>query len=246
MTPYEMDDPRRRLIWVVPLAVILWAAVLLSFSRLLERTTPLAPELIPVEARIVEIAPSAGLQGGFAAPAKAQARAEPIRRPVPIVHPRAIHHAAVHHRKIAKPIAPSMPPAPTGIAKTIPPATATASRELPSGKAGTSAPAGIGAAGATGSGAGLGSDSTGARAVYAPTPEIPDELRENAFNAVAVAHFKVAPDGTVEVALIKPTSNPRINAILIDTLRQWRFFPAMKGSAAISSEFDVRIPITIQ
>ena len=93
---------------------------------------------------------------------------------------------------------------------------------------------------------GLGSDSLGARAIYSPVPKIPDDLRELAFEAVAVAHFEVSYDGNVKVTLAKPTPDPRINQILLSTLRQWRFFPAMKGGVAINSAFDVRIPITVQ
>jgi protein TonB len=46
--------------------------------------------------------------------------------------------------------------------------------------------------------------------------------------------------------LEQPTPNPRLNQILLNTLRQWKFFPAMKDGIAINSEFDVRIPITVQ
>ena len=58
--------------------------------------------------------------------------------------------------------------------------------------------------------------------------------------------FKVAPDGTVEVTLAQPTPNPRLNQILLNVLKEWRFFPAMKDGIAINSEFDVRIPISVQ
>ncbi len=82
--------------------------------------------------------------------------------------------------------------------------------------------------------------------MYAPTPTIPDDMRENAFSAVAIAHFRVSPEGDVKVTLIRPTPNPRLNQILLDTLKQWKFFPAMKNGVAIDSEFEVRIPITVQ
>jgi protein TonB len=82
--------------------------------------------------------------------------------------------------------------------------------------------------------------------MYAPVPKIPDELREDAFEGVAVAHFKISYDGNVSVSLATPTPNPRLNQILLDTLKQWRFFPAMKGGIAIDSEFNVRIPISVQ
>jgi periplasmic protein TonB len=50
----------------------------------------------------------------------------------------------------------------------------------------------------------------------------------------------------VKVTLAKPTADPRLNQILLSTLEQWRFFPAMKGGVAIDSAFDVRIPVSVQ
>ena len=105
---------------------------------------------------------------------------------------------------------------------------------------------GIAGGAGVGGGAGIGNDASGARAIYAPTPTIPDDMLENVFQAIAVAHFKVSPDGTVEVTLAQPTPNPRLNQILLNTLREWKFFPAMKDGIAINSEFDVRIPVTVQ
>jgi protein TonB len=95
-------------------------------------------------------------------------------------------------------------------------------------------------------GSGIGSDTLGARAIYAPTPTIPDDLREDVMQTEAVAHFTVSFDGASEVTLAKPTSNPRLNQVLLDTLKQWKFFPAMKNGVALASSFDVRIPISVK
>jgi protein TonB len=154
-----------------------------------------------------------------------------------VVHP----HVAPHPRIKLKPAAPPVAPSAAGTAKSeAPPAE--------SSGAATAHPEGGGVregAGA-GSGSGLGSDTAGARDIYAPVPEIPDELREDALDTVAVAHFKVGYDGQVEVTLVKPTTNPQLNGILLDTLKQWKFFPAMKSGVAIDSQFDVRIPISVR
>ena len=96
-----------------------------------------------------------------------------------------------------------------------------------------------------GGGGGIGSDTIGARAIYAPTPEIPEDLRENLMETEAVARFRINADGAAEVTLVKPTSNPRLNQVLLAALRQWKFFPAVKSGVAIDSEFEVRIPISI-
>jgi protein TonB len=233
ISPY-LDEPGRRLIWTLPTALLIWLALLIGFSRMLELTAPPPPELKAVEARIVELPPEVGgLQGGPAPAAapKPQPIVKPEVRPRPIVHPRAR----------SKPLAPPVMPSATGTAKSeAPPAEPSGS--VPTHPEGTGVPGGTG----TGSAAGLGSDTAGARAIYAPTPTIPDDLREDALDTIAIAHFKVGYDGQVEVALVKPTSNPELNQILLDTLKQWKFFPAMRSGVAIPSEFDVRIPVTVQ
>jgi len=240
ITSAYLDEPWRRLAWIAPLSVLVWAAVLVCFSLLLEQTAPPPPELKPVEARIVELPPPVGgLQGGPAAashpaaPAKPKPQVEVKRKAAPVIHPR-------------KPqVIPEAPPSlfgtKKGPAETAPASSAPEAKGT-TGETGEGVPGGSG----IGSGSGLGSDSAGARALYAPVPKIPDELREDAFEAVAVAHFKISYDSNVNVSLVTPTSNPRLNQILLDTLRQWRFFPAMKGGIAIDSEFNVRIPITVQ
>jgi protein TonB len=77
-------------------------------------------------------------------------------------------------------------------------------------------------------------------------PKIPDDLREEDFESVAVAHFRVLGDGTVTVSLVAPTRNRRLDEILLESLGQWRFYPAKKGGITVDSEFDVRIPISVQ
>jgi periplasmic protein TonB len=236
ISPY-LDDPGRRLLWTLPMALLIWLALLMGFSAMLELTAAPPPDLKAVEARLVELPPEVGgLQGGPAAAAPAQPKPAVVK-PVPVVHP----HVAPHPHIKMKPIAPPVAPSETGTAKTEAPP------EPSSGNA-NAHPSSNSAAGGSGSGSGsgLGSDTAGARAIYAPVPTIPDELREDTINTVAVAHFKVSYDGQVEVTLVTPTSNPQLNEILLDTLKQWKFFPAMRNGVAIPSEFDIRIPVTVQ
>ena len=97
-----------------------------------------------------------------------------------------------------------------------------------------------------GSPEGSASESIGARALYAPTPQIPDDLRENIFSALAIAHFVVDREGQVQVTLVQPTSNPRLNQVILASLRTWKFFPATRDGIPVASEFDLRIPIAVQ
>jgi periplasmic protein TonB len=241
----SLDESWLRLIWAIPFALILWTALLISFGLLLERTAPPPPEMAPAQLRIVEL-PPAGLQGGSASPKPASPPKVKVEAPKPHVRvhvPHIMPHVRVHplHHKI---VAPVLAPSPFGTAKEAPESakSAPAVASPTGGSGGTGVSGGSGA----GTGAGLGSDSGGARAIYAPKPIIPDSLREEAFQAVAVAHFKVSYSGDVLVSLTTPTQNPQLNAILLDTLKQWRFFPARRNGVTVDSQFDVRIPITVQ
>jgi protein TonB len=230
----EIDEiyrpqPWRRFVLTGPLSMVTILAMLLG-SRFLKPSLPTPPAHNAIEAQLVDLVPPqpAGLQGG-AAPAPAKPK--PIEKP----HPKTV---ASHRPKVEA--APIISPSETSDVGTGPSVPTTSGP--PSNEAAVGIPGGTG----VGSGAGIGNDASGARAIYAPTPTIPEDLRENVFQAVAIAHFKVSPDGTVEVTLAQPTLNPRLNQILLNTLREWKFFPAMKDGIAINSEFDVRIPITVQ
>lgn len=232
-----LDEPWRRLAWIAPLSIAIWAAVLLGFALVLKQTAPPLPELKPIEARIVELPPVAGLQGGPAAVPHPIAPAPP--KPKPHLEVRRKIIAPVHPHKE---IIPEAPPSFAGTRKEAP-AESSASTKSSTTAGSTES---SGAPQEKGGGSGLGSDSLGARAIYSPVPKIPDDLREVAFEAVAVAHFEVSYEGNVKVTLAKPTADPRLNQILLSTLQQWRFFPAMKGGVAIDSAFDVRIPVSVQ
>ena len=75
----------------------------------------------------------------------------------------------------------------------------------------------------------------GAQALIHPLPVIPDELREEAMNEAATARFQIAVDGTTTVTLVTPTQNPRLNRLLLDTLKNWRFMPAIKDGNPVPS-----------
>jgi protein TonB len=210
------------LAWVTPLAILLWAGLLLTFSLLLKQSAAPPPENSPVEARIVELPPTAGLQSNPV----------PAHAPVPAAKPKP--------RVQARPVKPRLAPVPLAPPSEAGTAKSEATPAPSSGKADASEEQESGGAGVEGT------DNAGARATYAPVPEIPDDLRENIINTVAVAHFKVDTSGAADVSLSQPTDNPRLNAIILDTLKEWRFVPATRGGVAVESEFDIRIPITVQ
>jgi protein TonB len=85
-----------------------------------------------------------------------------------------------------------------------------------------------------------------ARAIYKPMPEIPDSLRHRSVELVAVARFRVTVNGSAQVELTRPTSDPDLNRALLETLKRWRFFPAMQAGKPIVSMIDIRIPISVK
>ena len=90
----------------------------------------------------------------------------------------------------------------------VPPPAPPSSGENSTGTASTAPSEGGGDAGGV-----AGSDASGAHAIYAPTPVIPDDLREDVMQTEAVARFNVSFDGICEVTLEKPTSSPRLNQV---------------------------------
>ena len=86
----------------------------------------------------------------------------------------------------------------------------------------------------------------GARVLYQPLPEIPEKLRHQKIDVVAIARFRVAANGSAEVELIEPTRDPDLNRALLDSLRRWRFFPGMVEGKPVTSTVDIRIPISVK
>src|SRR5271156_5361697 len=239
MRPPELDEPTRRLLWIVPLSIAIWAILLSGFSLILMRTKAPPAELQPIEARLMDIPKAVGgLQGNGGA-------IHPAAPAAP--HPKAIvkPHPVAHVKKVAP-----LPPvirSPYGTEKTT---EAPSVGETPGTSAGTETESGESGGSGTGEGSGggggIGTDTVGAHAIYAPTPVIPDDLREDVMQTEAGARFNVSFDGTSEVTLEKATSSPRLNQVLLDALKQWKFFPAVKNGVAIGLTFEVRIPISVQ
>jgi len=67
--------------------------------------------------------------------------------------------------------------------------------------------------------------------IFNPLPQIPDDLRDEAFESSATARFFISSDGVVlRVELIAPSNNPRLNFLLLKSLKKWRFASTGKTS----------------
>lgn len=63
---------------------------------------------------------------------------------------------------------------------------------------------------------------------------------------VALARFDIGPDGAATVELVQPTPNPVLNRIILDTLRTWRFFPALERGRPVASTQEVRVRLEVR
>lgn len=228
-----LDASGPRAIAGAVLAVVLWAVFIDGFvDALSQRPKPVRP--LTLDARVVEIPPPLPAAPPAAPAARPATHAPSPARPTPT-----LRHAVrssppapapvMSHDETPAPSAPAAPPAagPTG-------ATGDASAAAAS-QAGSPSPAVSSVA----------AGNSSAHPLVQPLPVLPEDLREYAYQAVALARFSIHPDGSVDVTLVRPTQNPRLNQLLLETLKNWRFFPAMKAGRPVESEQDIRVHFNV-
>ena len=211
------DDPWRRLPWTLAAAMLISALLMSEFGRLMSRPEPL-PEPKPIEAQLIELSP----------PEPPPPRPEPVRVSKPVAPPRREPVPQKPQVNLPRETAPA--PEPAKPQEQLP--------ALPQPAPPVSAPAARSSAIDTGN--------MGAQAIDKPLPKIPDDLREQAFTVTAVARFRIAADGTATVELATPTPNPRLNRLLLDSLRNWKFFPAMKDGRPVASVQELRVQFEVR
>jgi periplasmic protein TonB len=217
-----VDSPWRRLLWTLPAASVLTLSLVLAFLQVLALAPREEHREVVLDARLVQVAgPPKALAPPQASPPvpppPARPRPKPAERPPPRPKPRV-------PSKPVEPVAEPSPTTPPARTASAPPATEQSS-------------AAVGH---------LGKGRIGAHAIYEPTPRIPDALRHRTIDALAVARFDVAPDGTAQVALVQPTQEPDLNRALLEALRRWKFFPALENGRPVASSILIRIPISVQ
>ncbi|WP_408288291.1 energy transducer TonB [Paraburkholderia sediminicola] len=221
-----MDESQKvRITLALLVALMVWIVFLSAFGHWLGATTA-RPPAKPLEMRMVELdPPPAPVVHTAPAPAPATKPADKRARALP---QRAVPPARSQpEMQSMHSVAPAPPAQTTEEAKPAaePPAHAAAPSEEKS------------AATASGDAA--------AHSISQPLPELPDDLREQAYQTVATARFMIHVDGSVDVELIKPTPNPRLNQILLESLRKWRFFPAMQAGHPVESRQDIRVHFNV-
>jgi protein TonB len=230
------DDPWRRVPLLLPAATTLTLLSLMGFLKLLAGPPFVTPLPRAVEVEVVELAPSPPTPRAPPTPPVPMA-SEP---PPPAIDP-----------PPSPPLAQSLPPPPpepdpVSEVKPAPPPPPPPPRPARPQRATPPTPPPPAAPAPPIASAPPSGGNMGARALYQPLPEIPEELRRRAIDLVAVARFHVAANGSAEVELIQPTPDAALNRALLDTLKKWRFFPAMEGGKPLASTIEVRIPISVR
>lgn len=228
---YYRDESWRRLPWLLPLALLLSALALAVFLWFLSgpRYTPPRPPAVQVD--VVELPAPPPPQAETQPPPEAEppppAAVEPEPPPPPLEQvleptleappPPPPKPVPRPKAQATKPLPPIAPPPQTALAPPPPPSAAPA-----------------------------GGNTMGPRALYQPKPEIPEELRHHRLDLVAVARFQVAANGSTQVELIEPTPEPSLNRAILETLKKWRFFPALENGKPVAATIDIRIPLAVQ
>ena len=229
-----IDNPWRRLPWTLPAALLIWAAALMGFAYFMEKSARQPAELPPIEAQLIEQTVAAATHERPAAVHKPK----PLPAVRPQVSPRAEQNPAARKAEVTTNTSVALPAAEPGSAQTTPgegPATTSPNSGAQAGPYDRKGPT-----------RGNIYASSGARAIVQPRPQIPDDLREGAFHSAALARFHIAVDGSATVELAKPTPDPRLNRILLDSLRKWRFIPAIKNGRPVASTEDIIVKIEVK
>jgi protein TonB len=71
-------------------------------------------------------------------------------------------------------------------------------------------------------------------------------MRDEVMQAIAVARFHVARDGSATVSLVTRTDFEALDQLILDTLSHWRFQPAVRDGVAVESDAEVRLRIAVQ
>ena len=233
-TSRSIDSPWHRLPWTLPTALLIWAVALLGLAYFMEKPThqPLEPSAIDAQLLIEQsLSPASA--------AVHQLKSQPQVRPQPAPVISKVTPTTMQKPSVQK--AEEATNAPSNAHATPSEGPVTGAVNTPS-----SSRAQAGSYSGTGSSQGDINANTGARAIIQPMPQIPDDLRAEAFNVAALARFHISVDGSVKVELAKPTPNPRLNRILLDSLKKWRFIPAIKNGKPVDSMEDILVKIEVK
>ena len=84
-----------------------------------------------------------------------------------------------------------------------------------------------------------------AQVVESPQPVIPPALHENCFKSCCLARFMIAADGKSKVKLLSSSGSDEIDDITLETLRKWKFKPAMLDGKPVASTRRIKVEFEV-
>jgi protein TonB len=204
--------------WSLPVALLLWVMMLWIFGRYFTASDPpQIPSEPPIDARIIELPPPPS-----PAPPKPVVQVEkaptPVKAQTPVLQkamPVVVPKIVALVTPPPQPVAPAVVAPPPPVAPTVPSSNAQGTEQL------------------------------GARALYQPKPKLSEELLDAAMHAVVMARFHIAADGSATVELTQSAPDPRVNQLILKTLKTWRFFPAMQAGKPVASVQEIKVAIDV-
>ena len=79
---------------------------------------------------------------------------------------------------------------------------------------------------------------------YHPAPRLPDSLTQDKIQMSVLIEFSVSSDANTTSQLVSSSGNKRLDALAMDTAREWKFYPAEADGRPIDSR--VRLKINFQ
>jgi len=237
-----VDSPWARLPWTLPAALLIWTVALWGLAYFMEKPSPQPVQPPPINAQLIEQPAPVATQN--TRPERPVAVHKP--KPLPQVRPRQAPAIPPTEQRPAARKAEVSTNTGVSVLTALPGGAPGEGQAVASRSASPDSGAQAGPYDRKGSPRDTMYASSGARAIVRPMPQIPDDLREEAFNFTALARFRIAVDGSAKVELAKPTPNPRLNWILLDSLKKWRFIPAIKNGKPVASIEEIVVKIEVK
>lgn len=85
-----------------------------------------------------------------------------------------------------------------------------------------------------------------ALAVDCPQPEIPNSLHEDGYKSSCLARFCINCEGKHDVSIIASSGCDEVDEIALQTLRRWKFKPAMLNGKPVQSVRKIRVEFEVE
>ncbi len=79
--------------------------------------------------------------------------------------------------------------------------------------------------------------------IFRPNPVLPAYLEYQEADQSVVVIFEVLADGSVNPRLVVSSGHPEIDAVILETLKKWKFQPEVRDGKPVNSRFRTRVEV---